>query len=204
MIIFDLDTLADCKHRRHFVEDPIDSCNNCYASLKVGGVELDYQCSVCKRHPAKWKLDWQAFYEACDKDDAIEPLVEILDGIYQNTVNFWRDVQIWSGRCESVREKTTKWLEENILWDKLGSKITLKMRPIGDNSPEHELKERWLDEMIQQSCSDAVKGKKHHSGVNEINFIFDSDPQSIQMWRRRGIFVFDCNQKKEVSNLSND
>lgn len=55
------------------------------------------------------------------------------------------------------------------------------MRPIGDNTPDDQLKERWLDEHIVGS------GK-------QIDFVFDDRPKVVRMWRRRGIFVFDVNQ----------
>jgi len=95
-------------------------------------------------------------------------------------------VQIWSGRCESVRHKTELWL-----WDHAGcgfdSTLTypqiLKMRPIGDNTPDDQLKERWMDEAI-------AEGKT-------IDFVFDDRPKVIRMWRRRGIFVFNCCQHDE-------
>ncbi len=43
--------------------------------------------------------------------------------------------------------------------------------------------ERWLDEVVREN--------------RIIDFVFDSDEIAIRMWQRRGIFVFDCNQKKE-------
>lgn len=189
MIVFNLDsTLANCEHRRHFV-DPLKNENyfryngDDFRGWKDGKPELDI----------KWKPDWKAFYQACDKDTPIDPVIEM----WNNQISFGMMGvhQIWSGRCESVRKKTEEWLSKNLLC--FESK-QLKMRPIGDYTPDDQLKERWLDEMIQQSCDDVVKGKKeHHSGVNEIDFVFDSDPQSIKMWRRRSIFVFNCCQNEE-------
>lgn len=160
MIIFDLDgTLADCEHRRHFV----DPKYNIY----------DY---VNK----KWKPDWKAFYEACDKDIPIKPVIDLL----------WRldpyetKISIWSGRCESVREKTVQWVIEYVF---LGNFITLqqielKMRPIGDSIPDDKLKEKWLDEALAQ-------GKT-------IDFVIDDRKKVTDMWNRRGIFVFDVSQGK--------
>lgn len=203
MIIFDLDgILADCEHRRHFVDPSKKSPNGHFMNQQSYHDEKIY----FKRDPITfevtnelWKPDWKAFYETCDQDKPIEPVIEILDGIYQNTVNFWKDVQIWSGRCESVREKTIKWLEENILWDKLGSQITLKMRPIGDCTPDDELKERWLDEYIESMYPKLEppsenEQKNIYYRKNPIEFVFDDRPKVIRMWQRRGIFVFNCNQ----------
>ena len=180
MIVFDLDgTLANCEHRRHFV-DP--SKNKKYVNKPDPFDFTDPHTSYIDRWfnietgMQDWKPDWKAFYQACDKDTIIEPTREIF---YQIWDKYLWDVKIWSGRCESVRRQTEEWLTSYGL--PVGS--YLKMRPIGDNTPDDILKERWLDEAI-------AEGKK-------IDFVFDDRPKVIRMWRRRGIFVFDCNQSGE-------
>lgn len=200
MIIFDLDgTLADCEHRRHFVENPKDTCH-CFEALKIGGCDADYKCLTCKKFPHKWQPDWKAFYEACDKDGLIAPTLHILDEYLQNGY----DVQIWSGRCESVRTKTENWLDDHCdLWAAvdLGKyndyRHILKMRPIGNTEPDEVLKERWLNERCADLIEAQIKGTipvKH-----DIDFVFDDRPKVIRMWRRRGIFVFNCCQHDEES-----
>jgi len=157
MIIFDLDgTLANCEHRRHLVDSSIPD------PIRPYKLEL------------KWSPDWKAFYEACDKDEPIYPTLELIDKL----LSIDMDIQIWSGRCESVRKKTDIWLKKYI--DYFPMILDVKMRPIGDNMPDDQLKERWLDEAL-------AEGKK-------IDFVFDDRPKVVRMWRRRGIFVFDCNQ----------
>ena len=189
MIIFDLDgTLADCEHRRHFV----DPCKNL---ISTGGI------GECDFRPG-WKPDWQAFYEACDKDVPIEPVCDVFrKTMMHNKALNTHGWEIWSGRCESVRDKTLKWLVENLCpyfnldryWNN-----RLKMRPIGNTESDEVLKERWLDEMIQNSIGKfMLKEKTEHQGVNEIDFVFDDRPKVIRMWRRRGIFVFNCCQHDE-------
>ncbi len=165
MIIWDLDgTLADCEHRRHFVN---------YVKW-IGNQEIGSDLS-------KWKPDWKSFYEACDKDEPIKPTIEIMLNISIN----YGPIQIWSGRCESVRQKTVTWLIDNL---KAGIdeveyfNSILKMRPIGDNTPDDELKEKWLDEELS-------KGET-------IDFVFDDRKKVRDMWIRRGIFVFDVSQGK--------
>jgi len=165
MIIFDLDgTLADCDHRRHYID----------ARRSLEGIIQG----------KRFKPDWKGFFEACDKDNVIQPVADAFIHLTQGEP-FNHDVRIWSGRCESVREKTLKLLmnlygtlEDYQYWDR-----RLKMRPIGDNTPDDVLKERWLDEAISE-------GK-------QIEFVFDDRPKVVRMWRRRGIFVFDCNQTGE-------
>lgn len=163
MIVFDLDgTLADCSHRRHFVIDP-----------RVNGEWVEARC---------WESNWQAFYEACDKDILIKPVAEVFLAI--NYEPYKRNVEIWSGRCESVREKTINWIQCNIPEFEGMQYIDriLKMRPIGDYTPDDQLKERWLDEAM-------AEGKT-------IEFVIDDRTKVRKMWERRGIFVFDVSQGK--------
>jgi hypothetical protein len=169
MIIFDLDDcLADCEHRRHFVtEPPMWQANEGIHDPMLHNVNCD-----------KWrsfKPDWQAFYEACDKDKLIWPVKSML------VQNSHREIQIWSGRCESVRKKTICWLYDHTEFCETFLDSILKMRPIGDYTPDDQLKERWLDEAL-------AEGKT-------IDFVFDDRKKVVEMWRRRGIFVFDVNQK---------
>lgn len=172
MIIFDLDgTLADCEHRRHFVQKYI-ACDHWH---QIPNHPVD-MCDECKKKHKEWKPDWRAFYDSCDKDRPIVPVIAMLNAL-ENTYTL--GIEIWSGRCESVRERTNTWLIRNGITD-LERVKNLKMRPIGDYTPDDELKEKWPDETISE-------GKR-------VDFVFDDRPKVVRMWRRRGIFVFDCNQ----------
>lgn len=177
MIIFDLDgTLADCEHRRHFVDRSKYkfSKKECFERMK-------YYCQY-EEFP-EWKPDWKAFYEACDQDTPILPVIQMWND--KISLGMMGTHQIWSGRCESVREKIENWLEKNIL---CFESHQLKMRPIGDNTPDDQLKEKWLDELINSNPVGYAYTR------HPIDFVFDSNPASIKMWRRRGIFVFNCAQ----------
>jgi hypothetical protein len=175
MIIFDLDgTLADCEHRRHFV-DPEKNKNFCrydgedFRGYKGGIIQLD----IC------WKPDWKSFHEACDRDIPIIPLVNIFHDLHAQE----REIHIWSARSESVREKTENWLFENIKLKyccAFDTSLHLKMRPINNSESDEILKERWLDELYDK-------------GV-QVDYVFDDRPKVIRMWRRRGIFVFNCGE----------
>lgn len=170
MIVFDLDgTLADCEHRRHFVDrDHPKNQKRILSSISLVSTEMP-------SHEPPWRPDWEAFFDACDQDEPISPVIQIWDDqISLGAMSFHK---IWSGRSESVRKKTEKWLNTHLL---CFESHQLKMRPIGNTEPDEVLKERWLDEEIE-------KGKN-------VNFVFDDGPKAIRMWRRRGIFVFDCNQ----------
>lgn len=191
MIIFDLDgTLADCEHRRHFVNGSLEYCDH-WHSIPNHSVDA---CDACKSKWKVWKPDYKSFYEACDKDTPIEPVIEIASSFFQRNISY----QIWSGRCESVRNKTEKWLAYNHI-----EYCELKLRPIGDNTPAHELKEKWLDEYIASMWPTLPVPSKENEGQifhrkDPIAFVFEDDPKCIEMYRRRWIFVFDCKQNMEV------
>lgn len=186
MIIFDLDgTLADCEHRRHFV-DPV------YQNDK-GGYHYEGYCQddlsspiylVSNETEERWKPDWRAFYDACDQDTPIHSTLGILRMLHFCNA----PIEIWSGRCESVRWKTEHWMfVKGFPLD-----IKLRMRPIGDNTPDDQLKEKWLNER----CADLMEAQiENRMPVkHDIDYVFDDRPKVVRMWRRRGIFVFDCNQ----------
>lgn len=175
MIIFDLDsTLADCEHRRHFLED----------RREINSLNVFHVISE------KFKPDWKSFYEACDKDLPILPAI-----LTMRRLSKFDNIHIWSGRDESVREKTEKWLRDNFI-----TYSELKMRPEGNTEPQEALKEQWLDELIIKRVSQKLLTGKDFNLTEEckpIQFVFDSDIESIKMWRRRGIFVFNCCQYDE-------
>ena len=164
MIVFDLDgTLADCEHRRHLVD-------------------ISYNKDV-----KSWKPDWDSFFKSCDKDTPIQPVVDLWD--QQISLGMMGVHEIWSGRCESVREKTEQWLNYHLL---CFNSNQLKMRPIGDFTPDDILKERWLN----QRCSDLITAQMegYVPQKHGIDFVVDDRPKVVRMWRRRNIFVFDVNQ----------
>ncbi len=188
MIIFDLDgTLADCEHRRHFVDPKKNAgykrrwgCtkdefeNNKLIPeeyIKIETTPLECHDSIYQ----KFNPDFKSFYEACDKDTIIEPTWTVIRNMFG--WDYYEDVHIWSGRCESVRKKTENWLEKHYIPYR-----HLKMRPIGDSTPDEVLKQKWLDEAL-------AEGKK-------IEFVFDDRKKVCDMWVRRGIFVFDVSQGK--------
>lgn len=197
MIIFDLDgTLADCEHRRHFVdpEKNPEFSHRCNPRGQENMQELSgwYHLETNR----KFKPDWKSFYEACDKDTPIQPVIRILRDI-QFTFPECEEIQIWSGRCESVRIKTHSWIFAHTGFEPC--RDTVKMRPIGDNTPDDQLKEKWLDDLIRKNIKEQFSlnenpDPKKYDGCHGIELVFDDRPKVVRMWRRRGIFVFDVNQ----------
>ncbi len=179
MIIFDIDgTLANCDHRRHFV-DPSKSDRTCFEYDEVDS----HGCPITEKgkwhwdNGKRWKPDWRSFHESCSEDAPIEQVISTM-----RRHSTYAPIQIWSGRCESVREKTIDWFDKHApcFAPRTWFEKNLKMRPIGDYTPDDQLKERWLDEAI-------AEGKT-------IDMVFDDRPRLVRMYRRRGIFVFNCLQ----------
>ncbi len=100
MIIFDLDgTLADCEHRRHFV-DPSKNTNyeECfyYSQGNLHSYGWFHKNEMLTSNPPQRKKfipDWKSFYEACDQDTLIEPTIEILITLW---IKEGSGIEIWS------------------------------------------------------------------------------------------------------------
>jgi hypothetical protein len=178
MIVFDLDgTLADHTHRLHYIDERKIWCKECFKLMSMEPT-IDIKC-LCGQYPTKWRKKWPAFFAACSDDGPIVEMIKML-----NVLRSDYTVSIWTGRPESYMRQTMQWLEyHGVGYDKL------KMRPDGDNTPAHQLKERWLDE-----CWPPI-GQFMNPPVS---MAFDDSTRCVEMWRRRGIIC--C----QVANLDTD
>lgn len=159
LYIFDLDgTLADLKHRRHFVERPVHKCQNCMVNFDQP------RCQFCGFwHP--FKPNWDAFHAACVDDTPIDAIIDVLACVRHNESDVW----IWSGRMSTVSAETFRWLQDHhIRFDQL------KMRPAGDYTPDDQLKESWLHAMSPEDRARLV-------------MVFDDRQRVVDMWRRNGV-----------------
>jgi predicted kinase len=110
--------------------------------------------------------NWDAFFEACDKDTPIWPVLDLM-------TNLWSDghrIEIWSGRAAAVRDKTVRWFEDQcgIFLDL--SKIVLRMRMESDYRPDEIIKAEWLAESPAKP-----------------DIIFDDRQKVVDMWRKSGV-----------------
>lgn len=143
MIIFDYSTLADDSHRRHFIEKPWDECNKCYTLLKNGS-QYPEGCK-CGRNPFTWEENYAAYYAAAKDDKPLEATINI----YQKL----RDpdplpYELWIDIPKKYEEQNrsflvSNWLEKHIP----GGFYRIRMRPDGDTTTWHELKEKWFQEL---------------------------------------------------------
>lgn len=111
--------------------------------------------------------DWDNFFDACDKDIPILPVIDLIE-------NFNYDTIFVTGRPEKVRQKTYEWL-----YKKAGIPVysdSLYMRKDGDYRPDAVVKAEILEEIVKNG--------------NNILFVIDDRPSVISMWREKGLFVF--------------
>lgn len=111
--------------------------------------------------------DWDAFYEACDRDLPIYETIHILRALHSKG----HGIYILTGRSDQVKAKTEAWLAQNyIFFDKL------KMRPEGNYNPDHELKVDMLTDMMEDD--------------DEIMAIFEDRNKVVEMWRDQGFTCY--------------
>lgn len=142
-------------------------------------IVFDLDGTLCdiehRRHlVTKPRADWEAFYKACLLDS---PKHAMLDLLHMVALGAGREVQIWSGRSELVREETLAWFNKFAPWV-VKVKIPIRMRPLKDTTPDDVLKERWLDEEL-------ARGIVITAAVDDRNKV-------VAMWRRRGIVCLQC------------
>lgn len=159
LYIFDLDgTMALIEHRRHLVEAPM------IADRERGGME---------RVDPKFKPDFVAFEDACHMDQPNVPVIRTFIQLY----TIGAEVMINSGRSERVREKSVLWLSRHtgIVTHMVNG--FLKMRPIGDSTPDEQLKRKWLHTMD--------KGQRAR-----LTACFEDRKKVADMYRAEGVTVF--------------
>lgn len=171
LYIFDLDgTLADLKHRRHFVERPSLRCYDC-------GGKNHRNCVQCGDLDVGWKANWDAFHAACVDDTPIEPVLAVL----RNLAPF-NDIWVWSGRSDAVREQTENWL--HMAAGLHGGHYEpqyrqLKMRRASDYTPDDVLKLSWYQAM-------SVEDRRR------LVAVFDDRDRVVAMWRKQGVVCLQC------------
>lgn len=114
---------------------------------------------------------WDKFYEACDQDPPNEPVLAIFLALAPVA-----DRVIFTGRSNSVREKTLRWFEQHAGPDALDG-VALRMRRVGDHSEDVDLKRRWFEDM---ALADRVR----------LLGVFEDRARVVAMWRELDVACF--------------
>lgn len=111
------------------------------------------------------KKDWDAFYEHCYEDAAIEDMCRLVEDLWQ----VWYHIVFCTGRRESVREKTKEWIKQHIA---IGWNYDLLMRKDGDWRHDTEVK----PELLQNA----------NIAPGDVCFILEDRDSMVAKWRELG------------------
>jgi hypothetical protein len=117
-------------------------------------------------HIQKDPKDWEAFYEAANKDGMIHPTV----GIYQLLNNADRTFLV-TGRAERHRKLTEDWLDARYIYCD-----GLYMRKDGDHREDAVVKREIYETQIKDNYN--------------VEAVFEDRNQCVKMWRDLGLVCY--------------
>lgn len=126
--------------------------------------------SLRRAHLEKKPPDWKSFDSDIGTDTLNTPIFELYKILWDARRH---DLVIISGRKESQRDQTEKWLT----WNSVPFR-ELFMRASGDFRPDHVVKEEILHALVKEGC--------------RVLFVVDDRQQVVDMWRRHGITCLQC------------
>lgn len=125
---------------------------------------IDHRLHFIQQEPK----DWNAFFEACEDDEPIKDVINLITDLSRN-----HEIFMVSGRSDQVRNKTIDWLRR---WDVPCYEIY--MRKAGDHRQDSIVKSELLDQLIRDYSRTLIVG------------IFEDRKQVVDMYRARGLRVF--------------
>lgn len=111
------------------------------------------------------KKDWDAFYEHCNEDATIEDMCRLVEDLWKLGYH----IVFCTGRGESVREKTKKWIKQYVA---IGWDYDLLMRKDGDWRHDTEVKPELLQNANIAPC--------------DVFFILEDRDSMVAKWRELG------------------
>jgi hypothetical protein len=117
--------------------------------------------------------EWDAFYEACDKDSLNVWCAKLMESFYMRGY----EVLIVSARRDTEKAKTLQWLSNH----KVQYSELIMLRKGNESTPDTKLKKAWLDSY----------------GKEKILFIVDDRQKVVDMWRSEGMTCLQCYAWKE-------
>ena len=132
-------------------------------------------CDVSHRrqYVATKPRNWDAWNRGL-MNDVPHPAVKIVYQALRQQYEY--DMIVVSGRSDDYKEQTIKWLTDNeIFYDEI------YMRKYKDHRDDAVVKGEIADEILK---------------THKILGVFDDRKRVVDMWAKRGIWVFDCGQGK--------
>jgi phosphoglycolate phosphatase-like HAD superfamily hydrolase len=114
--------------------------------------------------------NWDAWNAGLVNDKPNNAVIEVLHSLFHMGFG----ILLVSGRSEDYREQTKEWLEKyDVFYDELYMRKSKDLR---------------ADDIIKDEIADVLQNNYNIMGV------FDDRKRVVDMWIKRGIFVFDVGQ----------
>ena len=127
--------------------------------------DLSHRLHFIQKEPK----DWDGFFEACDDDKPIDPVMNLLLSLREAGDT----VLLLTGRSDSVRDKTHTWLRNHLIgYD------GMYMRKSGDHRPDHIVKPELMEQLLKEWRRDAIVA------------IFEDRARVVKAFRDLGFTVF--------------
>lgn len=153
-VIVDIDgTVANLDHRLHHIQTE-------------DGTEATHE-------------QWEKFYQNCVNDQPEEEIIQLVESLEYN----YYQIIFCTGRPETYREETTKWIQRNIDFQESFG-FDLVMREEGDLRHDSQVKPEILFKFLN----------KENISKDEILFIIEDRDSMVKKWRDIG---FRCIQVAE-------
>lgn len=120
------------------------------------------------------KKDFDAFHKAAENDLPHFWCAQLLQAMRNHGFR----IIFTSGRDDTYREETQRWLTRNLGWR--WGEYLLYMRPAGDFTPDDVMKRQWYEQHILPSF--------------EILFAVDDRRRVVDMWRAVGLTCLHCDE----------
>lgn len=125
-----------------------------------------------RTHLLSGKKDFDAFHRAAENDQPHFWCAQLIQAMR----NHGFTIIFSSGRDDTFREQTEKWIARHLGWKV--DQYVLHMRPAGDYTADDAMKEGWL----------TTKILPHY----RVLFAIDDRKRVADMWRRNGITCLHC------------
>lgn len=136
----------------------------------IDGVIADLKHRL--HHIEEKPANWDGFFEDCDGDAPMVPVIEFLRVVRQTF-----EIAYITGRPKRVRDKTTAWFRKNdVPWQE---GMFLLMRNDGDHRQDHIVKWELFNEWIDPK---------------RVYAVLEDRDQVVAMWREKGLL---CLQNKK-------
>ena len=116
------------------------------------------------------KMDWDVFFdpENIKLDEPNDPVIQCANMFY----DWGYQIYIMSGRLDTTKEETIKWLEKHMV---SYHELIMRPRKTWKFVPDDKLKKQMLED---------------HLNKDEVYCIFDDRQKVVDMWRAEGLTCF--------------